>query len=206
MPASVGQFSHDAGGRSFFERSFFFVHNGGGGRSDACDVLQKEAPRTAIVGNADHVEEEAGARAVIEACASAGDAEVLARESASDAIHEPTKRSAVEGSNVGPYRRVIHDAFFDPRCQDAAGESFPLNVADGAMRDAHVGEPGSQSFSQHSDSGEAFDRGKYSHISCPLCRFHSVGFHVRRGRRRKPFSHSSSGTGSTLRNCCTTTG
>jgi len=35
MPPAVGQFSHDAGGRSFFEFAFLFVHNGGGGRSDA---------------------------------------------------------------------------------------------------------------------------------------------------------------------------
>lgn len=30
--------------------------------------------------------------------------------------------------------------------------SFPLNVADGAMRDAQVGEPGSQSFVKHPDA------------------------------------------------------
>jgi len=35
IPPAVGQFSQDAGGRSFFEVAFGFVHNGGGGRSDA---------------------------------------------------------------------------------------------------------------------------------------------------------------------------
>lgn len=34
MPPAVGQFSHDAGGRSFVESPFGFVHNGGGGSSD----------------------------------------------------------------------------------------------------------------------------------------------------------------------------
>jgi hypothetical protein len=34
IPPAVGQFSHDAGGCSFEEFSFLFVHNGGGGSSD----------------------------------------------------------------------------------------------------------------------------------------------------------------------------
>lgn len=64
IPPAVGQFSQDSGGRSFFEIAFGFVHNGGGGRSDACDVLQNEAPRTASVGNVEDVEEQPAARAV----------------------------------------------------------------------------------------------------------------------------------------------
>lgn len=35
--------------------------------------------------------------------------------------------------------------------------SFPLNVADGAMRDTQVGEPGSQSLAKHADACEKFD-------------------------------------------------
>ena len=96
MPPTVGQFSQDSGGRAFVESAFGFVHNGGGGRSDACDVLQKQAPRTASVGNVEDVEEEAAACA-IEPSASACKAEVLAREASSDAIHCSTKASAVEG-------------------------------------------------------------------------------------------------------------
>ena len=64
MPPAVGQFSQDAGGRAFFEFAFGFVHNGGGGRSDAADVLQYEAARTASVGNVEHIEEQPAARAV----------------------------------------------------------------------------------------------------------------------------------------------
>ena len=67
MPPAVGQFSQDAGGRSLVESAFGFVHNGGGGRSDACDVLQKEEPRSASVGNVEDVEEQAASLA-IKAC------------------------------------------------------------------------------------------------------------------------------------------
>jgi hypothetical protein len=64
MPPAVGQFSQDSGGRALVESPFGFVHNGGGGSSDACDVLQKEEPRTASVGNVEDVEEEAAAGTV----------------------------------------------------------------------------------------------------------------------------------------------
>jgi hypothetical protein len=64
IPPAVGQFSQDAGGRALIKSPFGFVHNGGGGRSDACDVLQKHAPRTASVGNVEDVEEQAGSRAI----------------------------------------------------------------------------------------------------------------------------------------------
>ena len=57
VPPAVGQFSQDSGGRSLFEIAFGFAHNGGGGRSDACDVLQNEELRSAIVGNVEHIEE-----------------------------------------------------------------------------------------------------------------------------------------------------
>jgi hypothetical protein len=35
IPPAVGQFSQDSGGRALVELAFGFVHNGGGGRSDA---------------------------------------------------------------------------------------------------------------------------------------------------------------------------
>lgn len=86
MPPAVGQFSQDSGGRSFFKSPFGFVHNGGGGRSDACDVLQKQVSRTASVGNVENVEEQPGP-GTIKPGTSPGKAKVLARESRSDAIH-----------------------------------------------------------------------------------------------------------------------
>lgn len=113
MPPAVGQFSHDAGGCSFKYNAILFpntlissasscsgrsvgltsnlgggsfIHNGCGGRSDACDVLQKEVLRTAIMGDVEDVEEQAGA-GTIKPSTSAGNAEVLAREARNDAIH-----------------------------------------------------------------------------------------------------------------------
>jgi len=64
MPPTVGQFSQDAGCCAFVKFAFGLVHNGGGGRSDACDVLQKQELRTAIVGNAADFKEKAAALAV----------------------------------------------------------------------------------------------------------------------------------------------
>lgn len=145
MPPAVGQFSHDAGGRALFKSPFGFVHNGGGGRSDPCDVLQKELIRTASVGNVENVEEQAAAFAV-KPGASPGQRNVLAREARNDAIHCAVPSASVEGEQVGPDRCRVQAAFFHARCQDAGGVCFPLNVADGASLDAQVGEPGSQSF------------------------------------------------------------
>lgn len=86
VPPAVGQFSHDAGGRAFVESPFGFVHSGGGGSSDGADVLQKEPLRIAIVGDVEDVEEQARTLA-IEAGATAGDADVLAREARNEQIH-----------------------------------------------------------------------------------------------------------------------
>lgn len=156
IPAEVGQFSHDAGGRTLVEFAFGLVHNGGGGRSDATDVLQKDEPRTAIIGDACDLEEQAAA-VPIEAGALAGDGQVLAWESGNDAIHAATPASSVEGGNVGPDRCRIQAAFFHPRDQDCGCVSFPLNVADGAIREAQVFEPNSQSLAEHTDAGKQFD-------------------------------------------------
>jgi hypothetical protein len=156
MPPAVGQFSQDAGGRALVERPFGFVHNGGGGRSDACDVLQKEVSRTAIFGNAQEVEEEPAAFSV-KPGAAACKGQVLAWEAANDAIHRSTPGASVEGAYVGPDRRVIQCAVFHARRQDAGGIRLPLQVTDGASLDAQVGEPGSQSDAEHSDAGKQFD-------------------------------------------------
>lgn len=162
MPAAIGQFSQDAGGRSLKELAFGFVHNGGGGSSDACDVLQKESCRTAIVGNVEDAEEQAASRAIESRTASCH-TEVLAREARSDEIHESTKPSAVEGEKVGPHRCRIQAAFLNARCHVCGCVGFPLNVAKDARREAHVGEPGSQSLAEHADAGAQFD-GRYIQV------------------------------------------
>ena len=156
MPPAVGQFSQDAGGCELKELAFGLVHNGGGGSSDACDVLQKDVSRTASVGNVEDAEEQAGSFAV-QPGAAACKGQVLAREARNDAIHRSAPACSVEGEQVGPDRCRIHAAFFDARCQDCGGVCFPLDVTDGASLDAQVGEPGSQSFSEHAHAGADFE-------------------------------------------------
>lgn len=156
MPPTVGQFSQDAGGCAFVEFAFGLVHNGGGGRSDACDVLQKEEPRTAIVGNAANFKEQPAALSV-KPSASACKAEVLAREATNDAIHCATPASSVEGGNVAPHRCCIQAAFLHASRQDCGRVSFPFNVTDGASLNAQVSEPGSQSLSKLADPSKQFN-------------------------------------------------
>lgn len=57
----------------------------------------------------------------------AGDAEWLARVARSEAIHESTPASAVEGAQIRPQRRRIQDARFHALRQDAGGEAVPFN-------------------------------------------------------------------------------
>jgi hypothetical protein len=156
MPPVVGQFSQDAGGCAFVKSAFGFVHNGGGGRSDACDVLQKEVSRTAITGNPDDFKKEAASFA-IKPCPPSGKAEVLAREARNDAIHGSSPLVSVEGGDIAPDRCCIQAAFLHASRQDAGRVSFPFNVSDGASRSAQVSEPGSQSFAKLADSGKQFD-------------------------------------------------
>lgn len=134
-----------------------FVHNGGGGRNDACDVLQNKPSCIAVIGNVEQSEEKAGPRVLVEAGAPAGDGEILAGEPSNDRIHSATKRSTIEGENVGPDSSLVQASFLATRNQDCGCVSFPLNVADGAIRDAQVREPGSQSLAEHADSGEELD-------------------------------------------------
>jgi hypothetical protein len=105
VPPAVGQFSHDAGGCALIKLAFCFVHNGGGGSSDACDVLQSEPARTASIGDVEDVEEQAGSPAV-EAVAAAGNGKILAGEACNDAIHQSSKLRCWEfGEIAAPYRR-----------------------------------------------------------------------------------------------------
>jgi hypothetical protein len=162
IPAEVGQFSHDSGGRALVKLAFGFVQSGGGGRSDASDVLQKHEPRTAIGCDSADFEEQAGPLPV-KPGALPGNRQVLARESGNDAIHFSTPSASVEGAKVGPDRSRIQASFFHARRKDCGCVGFPLNVTNGASLDAQVSEPGSQSFSKHSDSAAKLD-GMYSHV------------------------------------------
>lgn len=55
------------------------------------------------------------------------DADVLTRESSSDAIHDAAPRSAVEGDNIRPDRSVIQSAVLHTRRQYCGGIGFPLH-------------------------------------------------------------------------------
>ncbi len=156
MPPAVGQFSQDAGGRSFFEIHFGFVHNGGGGSSDACDVLQNEAPRTASVGGVQDVEEQPAARAV-KARPAPGDGEILTREARNDEIHASAPRCAVEGSQVRPNRRRIKGSRFHEADKLRGCRGFPLHVQNGSVLNAVKLACGPEALSEHADAGAQFD-------------------------------------------------
>jgi hypothetical protein len=118
------------------------------------------------VRNVEDVEEQATAL-TIEASTPSRQAEVLAREARNDAVHCASPSASVEGEKVGPHRRCVQTSFFDARCKAGGWIGFPFQESHGAQRDAHVPEPGSQSFSKHAHSGADFD-GVKSHVtSCP---------------------------------------
>jgi hypothetical protein len=156
VPPAVGQFSHDAGGRALFESAFGFVHSGGCGSSDGCDVLQKEELRTAIVGESEDVEEQARALA-IEASTPAGDADVLAREARNEEIHASAPRCASEGEQVRPNRTRIKRSRFHKAGKLCGSRGFPLHVANGSVLDAEILESGPCAFSEHADAGAQLD-------------------------------------------------
>jgi hypothetical protein len=166
MPPAVGQFSHDSGGRSFVKSPFGFVHNGGGGRRDACDVLQSEPPRTAIVGNVEDVEEQAAALSV-QPSPAPGDRHVLAGESGNDEIHLAAKASCAEASKIAaPHRRWLQRSCFHERNKLAGCRGFPFSIGHCSQGNAEMAERKSDSFVKHPDSGAKADRseGGISHI------------------------------------------
>lgn len=156
VPPAVGQFSHDAGGCALEEIAFGFVHSGGGGSSDGTDVLQKEPARTAIVGDVQDVEEQAGTLA-IKAGAAAGNADVLAREARNEEIHASAPRCAVEGEQVRPDRRRIKGSRFHKAGKLRGCRGFPLHVANGSVLDAEMLESGPCAFAEHADACAQFD-------------------------------------------------
>lgn len=67
-----------------------------------------------------------------------GDRVGLAREARSNEIHDTTPRSAIEGREIVPDRRLIQRLVFHPCHEDGRGESVPLAKAHGSI--PHVGE------------------------------------------------------------------
>ena len=62
----------------------------------------------------------------------AGEADGLAREPGSDAIHDATPRAAVEGSKVRPDRRFIQGLVFHARDKYRCCIGFPLDITNGS--------------------------------------------------------------------------
>ena len=94
----------------------------------AGDVLKKSPICPALVNDACDVGPEVPG--VIHSSTSAGERERLARVARADEINCSTPASAVEGSQVGPYRSRSQEVFFHARCQYRSRMSFPLHETD----------------------------------------------------------------------------
>lgn len=152
IPPAVGQFPHDSGGGAFNEFAFGFVHNGGIGRIDSCDVLQKEHSRIAIIGKVNDFEDEPRPRAV-EPGLLAGDADVLARESRNDAIHQSTKAASVDSSQIAaPDWRWSQGLLFHACKYDAGCIGVPFSVGNRPAFDSKKLKSGVNAFIEHPDA------------------------------------------------------
>jgi hypothetical protein len=78
---------------------------------------------------------------IVRAAALARDGERLARIARSDDIHRAAPRSAIEGSNVVPYRSLIQGRVFHPRHESGCGEGFPFDMAHSTISGDSDGEP-----------------------------------------------------------------
>lgn len=159
IPPAVGQFSHDAGGGAFGKLALGFVHNGGSGTSDSCDVLQKQELRTAIGGDPQDFVEQSAARA-IKACALSGDTDVLTREASNEAIHDATPASAVKGRDIVPDRCLIQGRTLHPRHESGRCVGVPLNVTHTPVVESEYVESGARAFVEHGDAGKEGESGE----------------------------------------------
>lgn len=136
------------------------------GNSASCpgDVLPEEERGLALDGDADMLEEEAGA-AAIQPSPLSSDAEILTRRAASDEIHQSTPRSSVEGAHVVPDRCLCQARFFHPGHEAGRSKGFPLDVHQ------RLHSAGGKPEIEPSDSGADADRcsrGTWSHIHLAL--------------------------------------
>jgi len=101
---------------------------GGSESNKPADVLHEDEARSHLVNDSDKLLSEVPL--VVEALAFSGGTPRLARDSRSDAIHDSTPRSTVEGAEIRPDRRLIQVAVAHPRCQDFNARGFPLHITD----------------------------------------------------------------------------
>jgi hypothetical protein len=95
------------------------------------DVLQEREPRSYLPKHSGKIRPDPAV--VVGAVAGAGDTPWLAGEPGRDEIHLSTPASAIEGGNVVPDRRRIHEPLFHARHQARGGIGFPLHVTDGVV-------------------------------------------------------------------------
>lgn len=92
---------------------------------------------------------------VVESAPLAGGAERLAGETGSDDIHSSTPRSAVEGAQIVPDRRLIQGRLFHPCHESGRRVGVPLNVTHSSGGDS--GE--SRDELEQSDAGAEVEGG-----------------------------------------------
>lgn len=94
------------------------------------DVLPKDAGGVDGFGDVEESPEETAALSV-ETGTLAGEAEVLARSSPKDEVHQATKRSSVKGEQVRPHRSRSQAVLLHARAKDGSCVGFSLDVGDG---------------------------------------------------------------------------
>lgn len=114
------------------------VENTRESRSCPADVFPEDESGSDLFDDSDELKEEPAPFSV-EAGALPCDREVLARASASDAIHDATPGAAIEGADIRPDRGGRESAVGHSGEQDGAGVCLALDVADGSgSRDGPV--------------------------------------------------------------------
>lgn len=96
-------------------------------RSESCDVFNEHEPGSYLANDPSELAPESAPLAS-DALPLSCVADVLAGESASDAIHAAAPRAAIEGDNIVPDRRLLQGRVFHPRHESGRGVGFPLDV------------------------------------------------------------------------------
>ncbi len=103
---------------------------GTAGREHAADVLDEDEPRAGLDDDTTRIRPEVAL--VLFAEPLSCEAMRLARDSANEAIHQATPRTAVEGGDIAPNRSLTQETLLHRCDQVADGECFPLHEHDAA--------------------------------------------------------------------------
>lgn len=99
--------------------------------SEHCRVLHEDEARSHFANDAGHLHPESAALAVDSGSKSCG-ADVLAREAASDDVHQSTPRFSVEGSHIIPDREGFEASVVLAGHEDSSSVVIDFDGADGA--------------------------------------------------------------------------